>query len=443
MSFTLEPLEPRQLLAAVPNIAAGTSRLLFSQPENLMSRAQVVTLKNTGKGILRLRSVTLQGSDASKFALDTRGMPSTLAAGASACVKVAFKPTEPSVRGAILQIRSNDPDTATFAITLRGLGTGGKFESHEPSLQRILDTYQIPTSVGDTDPATNVVDGPVTSEDIAMPLLRKAGPGMVHILPLAAFCWEWQSIVATYGWYTAGTSPTTHVVAVIPEGHAQRISPKFVGAARFDPGAAAFGVYASWPSETHGPSFSEDAFNSWDTSEMDNQRKVRFYPYKKPNGKVVPNAYIVAMEESLNSDFQDAVFLIDNVKQVSPPAAPSRPTVCAVTATSVDLTWRDQSDNETMFLVERSLSQNGPYVQVGKKGIGRQSFRDSGLLPQTQYYYRIRSANDAGKCAPSGTAATRTLAQSELPFALLSGTWSAREQRQPGPSEILSLDQLA
>lgn len=72
---------------------------------------------------------------------------------------------------------------------------------------------------------------------------------------------------------------------------------------------------------------------------------------------------------------------------------PQQLTAAAVSETEVVLEWIDASDNETAFLIERSLTFNGGYEQVAEAGANATTYNDAGLAPQTAYYYRIRSAN--------------------------------------------------
>ena len=312
MSPWIEPLESRQLLSSVPHLAPSSSQLVFEQTQGYQTATQTLTLKNSGSGRLTIKSITLGGANAGQFIVNgIRTRKVTLSRGASVKVTVSFMPYGIAVSGAVLRVDSNDPAYPITAIPLRGLGVSGKFGESEPSLQRILDTFQIPVNVGDGNPATVLLDGPLASDEVPMQLLQKAGAGPVTITPLAAFTWD-TSPVSTLGWYTPGATPNAHGLFSIPGGNAQTLMPVALGTTQFDPGSVAFGVFGSWPFEKHNATFSQDALNTWDQIDA-GQHAVRFYPYKTATGQVVPNNYIVAMEQGTNSDFQDAVLLIQNV----------------------------------------------------------------------------------------------------------------------------------
>ncbi|HEY7118514.1 MAG TPA: choice-of-anchor D domain-containing protein [Tepidisphaeraceae bacterium] len=395
----MHPLEPRLFLSvARPNLTLSDSRLLFNQQQNTAGRARYVTLTNTGRAPLTLGSISLAGADASQFTLSKRHVPSTLAPGASASVRVGFAPTNSRVFAATLQVASSDPDTPVASVPLSGLGTTGKFETNEPSLQEVLDTLQIPVNVGDNQPTTSALDGPGPSDEVAMPLLRKAGPGPVRVTLLAAFTWEDDPIMSL-GWYRAkGLSQRS--LFTVQSGNSQTVNPTVTGTTRFDPGSVTFGLFSHWPIESHGDVFSQDALNTWDHT-ADNKHKIRFYPFKKSYGRVVPNTYVVAMEEAFNSDFQDAVLVIENVMPYDAVVAPTTLVATPATPTAIDLSWDDDNAYETGYVIERSRKKNGTYETVATLAAGSTSYHDTHVVAGTRYYYRVRAINGQGTSAPS------------------------------------------
>jgi hypothetical protein len=322
-------------------------------------------------------------------------------------VGVKFAPGAAGVSLASLRVTSNDPDTPVLSVSVRGLGLAGRFGALEPSLQRVLDVLEIPVTVGDGDVATSKLDGPAGNEEVAMPLLKKAGPGAVRMTMLASFSWEFDP-VARFGWYRAKGSLVRRELFTLPSGQSQRLMPTTKGMMTFDPKDWTFGLYSSWLIEPHGDSFSQDELNTWDTS-VDRGHKVRFYPYRTPSGRTVANSYVVAMEEGLNSDFEDAVMVIENVMPFDAVATPAGLTARAVSASAIELKWVDRSDNESGFVIERSGKKNGTYAVVGSVGAGVSVFRDTGLAAGTRYYYRVRAVSGAKTSGVTNRAVGRTL----------------------------------
>ncbi|MCB0563804.1 MAG: N-acetylmuramoyl-L-alanine amidase [Phaeodactylibacter sp.] len=78
----------------------------------------------------------------------------------------------------------------------------------------------------------------------------------------------------------------------------------------------------------------------------------------------------------------------------APIGAPQQLSATALSETEALLEWTDISDNETAFLVERSQTFNGGYEEIASAGENVTTYEDTGLQPQTGYYYRVRSVNE-------------------------------------------------
>ncbi|MEP6583071.1 MAG: PA14 domain-containing protein [Ginsengibacter sp.] len=57
----------------------------------------------------------------------------------------------------------------------------------------------------------------------------------------------------------------------------------------------------------------------------------------------------------------------------------------------INLTWSDRSDNETGFEIWRSTAYGGPYSLVATTAANVTTFSNSGLTPNTKYYYEVRA----------------------------------------------------
>ncbi len=89
------------------------------------------------------------------------------------------------------------------------------------------------------------------------------------------------------------------------------------------------------------------------------------------------------------------------------PAAPGNLAASALSGTTVRLTWTDNSNNETAFLIERRAG-GGSYQQIASRGAGATSYDDNGVLSGTTYTYRVRASNSAGASDYSNTASATT-----------------------------------
>ncbi len=72
--------------------------------------------------------------------------------------------------------------------------------------------------------------------------------------------------------------------------------------------------------------------------------------------------------------------------------APSDLVAKAISATQVELTWADQSNNEIGFKIERSRDRNN-WTVLTTTAADITRYRDQGLTPNTPYYYRISATN--------------------------------------------------
>ncbi|MGM0474624.1 MAG: fibronectin type III domain-containing protein [Bacteroidota bacterium] len=92
------------------------------------------------------------------------------------------------------------------------------------------------------------------------------------------------------------------------------------------------------------------------------------------------------------------------------PKAPTGLTLSGETVNSVDLSWIDNSNNETGFQIERSpTSSGGDFVLIHTTAAGVTSYTDSGLDIDTRYYYRVRAINASGPSLYSSIENTYTL----------------------------------
>jgi FtsP/CotA-like multicopper oxidase with cupredoxin domain len=89
---------------------------------------------------------------------------------------------------------------------------------------------------------------------------------------------------------------------------------------------------------------------------------------------------------------------------VMAPAAPSLLTATMQLGPQVRLTWRDNADNETGFVVERATG-TGPFAPIAtpaaRTGIGNVSYVDTTVQGATTYRYQVRAVNGGGTSASS------------------------------------------
>ncbi len=84
------------------------------------------------------------------------------------------------------------------------------------------------------------------------------------------------------------------------------------------------------------------------------------------------------------------------VDDAGTPTAPSGLNLNAVSPTQVDLTWTDNSFNETSFRVERKTGAGGTYAEIGSNAADDVTYSDTTVSANTTYYYRVRARNASG-----------------------------------------------
>jgi hypothetical protein len=106
----------------VPAVALSPTSLKFAtQLVGTSSSPKLVTLTNTGTGVLAISSVTLSGTDAADFS-ETNTCGSSVAAGATCTIDVTFTPSAAGSRSATLSIADNAPGSPQ-TVSLSGKAT--------------------------------------------------------------------------------------------------------------------------------------------------------------------------------------------------------------------------------------------------------------------------------------------------------------------------------
>lgn len=89
------------------------------------------------------------------------------------------------------------------------------------------------------------------------------------------------------------------------------------------------------------------------------------------------------------------------------PVAPSNLDTVMMSPFSIGLTWRDNSDNEQGFKIERSTSEADGFQVVATQPGNTESYVDYGLSANAVYYYRVKAVNSSGESV-SNTSSART-----------------------------------
>src|SRR5262249_55400581 len=95
--------------------------------------------------------------------------------------------------------------------------------------------------------------------------------------------------------------------------------------------------------------------------------------------------------------------------QVTAPAAPTNLAATAASTTQVNLTWADNSANETGFTVDRATDNSFTVgLTTANLGANTTAYSATGLAAATTYFFRVRATNASGASANSNVASATT-----------------------------------
>lgn len=292
------PAELSELEVAAPN----EPELIFSSVQGASSDAQTITLRNVGDAPLELTTLNVSGTDAGAFVLAAPPLPLTVEPGGAVDATVAFTPAVAGTQSAEVQVAGAGGQA--LSIDLYGLGSLGEQGENEPSLAEIVQTLGYDVNVGGETLALGA-SAEVIGDEVLAPLFERAGSGPVTLEVVARYGPE---EAFPYGIFTLDAAqPVKGEVGLIAAPEAQKLLPaRFSGEASFDPGEVPFGVYGEAGGSTQ---YSLDGLNTGEIAHA-----LRVYPLRDRAGTPIPNSYLIGLEEASNGDYQDALFVLSNVR---------------------------------------------------------------------------------------------------------------------------------
>lgn len=294
-------------------------------------------LQNAGTNAISVTALTVAGKDSKLFQIASPPtLPAAIPAGGDLSLAITLLTTSGDLPAAPPQDSGSTALSATLDITLDGSsierGVSGLVlttATHEPTLGQILGTLGYVLNVGAAQDNANPNSGGADSlpgiekntDEIAAPLFQKAGAGDVTLTVVARFSPKGPM---PFGWYPKGAPTTRNTVGTMAQmsdaqtsDKARMVLPPLTGGTSFDPGTTTFGIWvysdqASQKYDTGGTAtngdydYSEDGPNS-----PANVHRTKVYPLKDASGPI-PNAFLLAVEEAANGDYQDYVFVLGN-----------------------------------------------------------------------------------------------------------------------------------
>ena len=96
------------------------------------------------------------------------------------------------------------------------------------------------------------------------------------------------------------------------------------------------------------------------------------------------------------------------IASISAPEAPGDLTATTESGSQIDLSWADNSFDESGFKIERKRESEETYIEIDDVDANGTSYSDTGLEPATTYSYRVRAYNGHGDSDDSDEAEATT-----------------------------------
>lgn len=300
MNF-LTPLLPCCLLALAraESLVVETPMISLSAVKGKASISMPLKVRNPGKTTLPL-SGERRGRDGAAFRVE--GLGDVVAAGQTKDLQVHLEP-----------IRGKDLYEAGLVIDgtivpLRGIGLDAFEGKNEPPLDRIVKALGIPLDVGGMKLELDVKPEAV-GEGVAVKRFKGIPGTKARITPLARFSPPGET---PFGWVVKEGEPKE--IGVLGDSsqradNHQCLFPSLKGNATsisFDAPTEAFAIYMKG-----------HLYTAFTDPSLPTQAKIphtiRVYPVGEFQGKKMENCYLIGCEEASNGDYQDAVFLLENI----------------------------------------------------------------------------------------------------------------------------------
>ncbi len=105
-----------------------------------------------------------------------------------------------------------------------------------------------------------------------------------------------------------------------------------------------------------------------------------------------------------------SVNVVDGNNTNIPPSTPNNLVANAVSASQIDLAWKDNAGDEEGFKVERSTNGGDTFTNVATVGKNTTTYSSKNLSGNTTYQYRVRAFNSAGNSSYSNVVTATTQA---------------------------------
>jgi hypothetical protein len=314
-----------------------------------------------------------------------------------------------------LTIASNDLANPTKSLPLAGYWQYESENENEPSLQTIVNSlYGYGTEISNIQEPQYPDFGttPVYfGEEQASAYWAEADPTQqIMVRQLAAYHNQFDPSTPGFQpatslfYFPKGSPGSISLLFKDQTGEAQSLLPTISGSST-NPAEATFNPTGNFGWNIDGEA-SDDSLNTTDINTYGRSgHAVRFYPAHDSQGNLIANTWFMVMDyensQYDNSDFQDNVYIVTNMRPALQPAAPADLEAIAA-ANGVTLQWAPVSDNTLVgYNLYRSISPTGPWTALNTSHVTGDSFLDTSAPQGTTLYYGVASINTSGQARGS------------------------------------------
>lgn len=301
------------LQAQKPDLQLNKQSLVFSAIMGTPSKADTLLL-SLPEGNLQIGKAYLTGEHAAQFRMYVPEI-GRISKDNPLNIALWFEPEDGFAGLAKAILKVDAPSGKELAsANLTGLSTKALEGKNEAPLSLIVEALGYQMNPGWKELAHHTKAIP-QGDELAPSLFQKAGAGAVEIRPVARYSPPFH---LPFGYYTpSAEGPELHQIGILNDSRDypehQTLFPSIAsGNTSFDPGDNTFGFYTASPTHI---AYSEDIWNIL-FYEENTAHAMRAYPVTAEHGKVLENAYLLCFEEASNGDYQDYVFLVQNVRPV-------------------------------------------------------------------------------------------------------------------------------
>jgi predicted phage tail protein len=123
------------------------------------------------------------------------------------------------------------------------------------------------------------------------------------------------------------------------------------------------------------------------------------------DGTIMSDVSVQASKAMIYGD--NTTSMADVVEAALPPNAPTALAAASASKSQINLSWADNSTDETGFKVERS-TDGQLYTQLTTLAAGAKTYASTGLSAGKKYYFRVRAYNSNGNSAYTAVATATT-----------------------------------